>query len=405
MALRATARHPKDDAKVAERHVLAIEPDAFQARILEEKLVGRGGITFRLLTSTESAVATFSESVPDLILVSPLLSSQHEEQIVSRLFALGVDASHVQLLSIPRFAGAPATAGRKGPLGVLRRRSSASKTAGCDPDAFAEEIAEHLARTSPARQGWRDDQADDEDLDTPPFAPALDDPLRSVSAEHIENLLERLDAEVPVERSEPAVEYSEPSVEYSEPSELATATATAEIILFEPVPKFEPVPEQEIEMPTTTATRNDPGADTAIDSGASGMPRFLTPDDRIPLPLRALLHEAEGCLKMAFLTGAGACAARTLELLLAEQGIDDPDRSEQIQQLGKKHPAVAESFIGALSLVTNNASGTWEDARAKLAIALLKAIAHEIYVLGPERTERAAYVLDLLKKFKAAGRA
>ena len=97
-------------------------------------------------------------------------------------------------------------------------------------------------------------------------------------------------------------------------------------------------------------------------------------------------------------------AGRTLDLLLSEQGLGGSDRAEQIQQLGKKHPAVAESFLRGLSLVTNNPSGAWDEGRVTLAIAILKAIVHEIYVLGPERKERAAYVIELLERFKAAGR-
>jgi hypothetical protein len=34
----------------------------------------------------------------------------------------------------------------------------------------------------------------------------------------------------------------------------------------------------------------------------------------------------------------------------------------------------------------------------------LKAIAYEIYVLGPERKERAAYVIELLGRYKSAGK-
>jgi hypothetical protein len=58
-----------------------------------------------------------------------------------------------------------------------------------------------------------------------------------------------------------------------------------------------------------------------------------------------------------------------------------------------------------LSLVTTNPSGAWDEPRVRLAIAILKAIAYEIYVLGPERKERAAYVLELLERFKSAGKA
>ena len=140
-------------------------------------------------------------------------------------------------------------------------------------------------------------------------------------------------------------------------------------------------------MPTSTT--HEPGVGITRNSGDTRLPRFLTLDDQVPLPLRALLDEADGCLKMSFLTGAGACAERTLDLLLAEQGLGGADRAEQILQLGKKHPAVAESFMRGLSLVTNHPSGAWDEARATLAVAILKAIAYEIYVLGPERKERA----------------
>jgi hypothetical protein len=152
-------------------------------------------------------------------------------------------------------------------------------------------------------------------------------------------------------------------------------------------------------MPTAHEVHVD-----ARDSAASKFPRFLTLDEQIPMPLRALLDEADGCLKMSFLTGGGACAIRTLDLLLSEQGISDAERPEQIQQLGKKHPAVPESFLRVLSLVTNNPSGAWDEARVTLATVILKAISYEIYVLGPERKERAAYVIELLERFKAVGK-
>jgi hypothetical protein len=107
---------------------------------------------------------------------------------------------------------------------------------------------------------------------------------------------------------------------------------------------------------------------------------------------------------MSFFTGAGACTARTLDLLLAEQGVSGNERADQILALGKKHPAVAESFLRGLALVTNNPSGAWDEPRVRLAIVILKAIAYEIYVLGPERKERAAYVIELLERFKSASR-
>jgi hypothetical protein len=149
---------------------------------------------------------------------------------------------------------------------------------------------------------------------------------------------------------------------------------------------------------------HEPGVGTTRNTGEQRLPRFLTLDDQVPLQLRGLLDEADGCLKMSFLTGAGACAERALDMLLAEQGLAGTDRAEQILQLGKKHPAVAESFMRGLSLVTNHPGGAWDEPRATIAVAILKAIAYEIYVLGPERKERAAYVIELLGRYKAAGK-
>ena len=54
--------------------------------------------------------------------------------------------------------------------------------------------------------------------------------------------------------------------------------------------------------------------------------------------------------------------------------------------------------------MTNNPSGAWDEARVTLATVILKAISYEIYVLGPERKERAAYVIELLERFKSVGR-
>ena len=165
-----------------------------------------------------------------------------------------------------------------------------------------------------------------------------------------------------------------------------------------------PMPQFLSEMPWSCQPCKNTPSTPRVNQARGGSPRFLTLDEQVPLPLRVLLDEADGCLQMSFLTGAGACAGRTLDLLIAEQGLGGGDRADQIQQLGKKHPAIAESFLRGLSLVTNNPSGAWDEARVTLAIAILKAIAYEIYVLGPERKERASYVIELLERFKSVAK-
>ena len=347
--------------KAGDSYALAIEPDASQAAILERILVARIGGTLKVVGSTEEAFAALERRLPDLILVSPLLAPQDEEQIVARLAARGGDASHVQLLSIPRIRDVEQQPSeKKRRFGWQSQKDSSSVSEGCDPVAFANEVAEYLAQAATLRQASQPVEVPE------PAVPAAGGTTADLHIEHIEQLLQRFDAE---------------------PSPHIESDAS-------PISEREP-------MPTST---HEPGVATARNPGDTRLPRFLTLDDQVPLPLRALLDEADGCLKMSFLTGAGACAERTLDLLLSEQGLSGADRAEQILQLGKKHPAVAESFMRGLSLVTNHPSGAWDEARATLAVTILKAIAYEIYVLGPERKERAAYVIELLGRYKSAGK-
>jgi hypothetical protein len=400
MARRALIEEP--DHQNASALALAIEPDASQAQLLEQALVHHIGGTLRVVHSTEAAFTAFGESLPDVILISPLLAHSEEERIVAHLGTLGVDASHVRLLSIPRLGDGHAADGKRGWFGGHVKRPV---NGGCDPAAFADEVAEYLATASTLRQN--SSGAVD------PAVPIPTDTLAGLRIEHIEQLLERTQdvlaappspveepagsagqaapADQPVALAnhvppEPAGQTASPAL----PPPAGTTTEPAGIV-------SELATSERDDMPTTTV--HEPGVDIPADSR---LPRFLIPDERVPLPLRALLDEADGCLKMSFLTGAGACAVRTLDLLLAEQSLGGTDRSEQIQQLGKKHPSIAEAFLRGLSIVTNNPSGAWDEARVRLVIAILKAIAYEIYVLGPERKERAAYVIELLERFKAA---
>ena len=323
-----------------------------------------------VVRSIEAAFTAFVEDLPDVILMSPLLAPQHEEQIVAHLRAVGVDASHVQLLSIPRFGDGQTPAETKRRFGGLSLKKASNASGNCDPVVFANEVAAYLAQVSPLRQvpHTTSEPAAQKDEET--------DTLAGLRIEHIEQLLERLDTDS------------------SDPDAGSSPRGTGEAISHEAIPKRDDM---------TMSTAQEFHAETR-ESGTSRAPRFLTMDDQIPMPLRALLVEADGCLQMSFMTGGGACAGRTLDLLLSEQGIGEGDRGEQIQQLGKKHPAIAESFLKVLSVVTTNPSGAWDEARVTLAIVILKAISYEIYVLGPERKERATYVIELLERFKAAGK-
>jgi hypothetical protein len=347
--------------------VLAIEPDAEQARVLTKVLTGRINGKLSTVDTTEEALKALVDTIPDLVLVSPLLSPRTEEQLMAHLRALGVDAQHLQILSIPRFGEMDAgssSAGKKRSLKLQSFGKQGDAGPVCDPVAFANEVSAYLDRASEARH-------------TDPDVRAAE-PSAGVRMEHLEQLLERM-------RSDSS---ESPSDDRSLPQEAAA-----------PAP-VEAIPGPDV-MPIQTA--HEPLA-SALHDAAGRLPRFLTLDEQISPTLRTLLDEADGCLKMSFFTGGGACAGRALDLLMSEQGISGSDRAHSIQEIGKKHPAVADSFLRVLSLAMADPGGTWDAARLTLAVVIMKAIAYEIYVLGPERTERATYVIGLLERFNSVGK-
>jgi len=342
--------------------VLAIEPDAEQARVLEKVVGKRIAAKLVIVGSTEAALKALVDTIPALVLMSPLLSPRTEEQLMAHLRALGVDAVELQILSIPRFGEVEAGSGGKKRSLKLQSFTKQGEPAApvCDPLAFATEVAAYLEGTPPAGQTAPEESAAEAS--------------GGVRMEHIEQLLERMR------------EDSIPSEERSSPPPAAVAEPAEAI----------PGPDA---MPTMQTAHEPLGS--ALQDAASRQPRFLTLDDQISPTLRTLLTEADGCLTMSFFTGGGACAGRALDLLLAEQGITGADRAHSIQEIGKKHPAVADSFLRVLSLALADSGGNWDAARLTLAVVILKAIAYEIYVLGPERTERATYVIGLLERFNS----
>lgn len=124
--------------------IVAIETDARQAAIVSRVVRDQVGARLVVVSSNEQALAAIAREVPDLVLLSALLSPRDEEEIVAYLRTLD-GASHLQTLTIPRLADGPAE--EHGRLAWLRRRRrGAEAPAGCDPARFGEEVAEYLAR-------------------------------------------------------------------------------------------------------------------------------------------------------------------------------------------------------------------------------------------------------------------
>lgn len=135
---------------------------------------------------------------------------------------------------------------------------------------------------------------------------------------------------------------------------------------------------------------------------------FFTIDNRIPGALRELLSEADGCLKMNFLTGASACVRKAIyEFALREEAIGD-DYKSRIKSLKEKFTDIDPKSFDLLSNIQDMTSekvheqswDKWSSAHLKLFIEVLKTILHEIYVLPKERESRGNKIQQLIGKIK-----
>src|SRR5207342_360021 len=141
--------------------ILAIEPDRRQVAHLISIVRHVQGAELILADTTERALESIGNSVPDLILVPALLSPSDDAALAAALRVIAT-AAHVQMLTIPTFA-TPKPQPKKGVLSAFRRRPANDVPLdGCDPTVFAEEIASYIERANQERaaaQLYEDEQA------------------------------------------------------------------------------------------------------------------------------------------------------------------------------------------------------------------------------------------------------
>jgi hypothetical protein len=157
--------------------VLAIEPDLRQAaivkRIVREKVLA----DVTVVDSRDAALEAMRKTVPDVLLLSALLSPRDEDELIAHLRTLQ-HAEHLQTHTIPQLSS---TIGQgdddkpaRGLLSAFRRRKgSASVPSGCDPDLFAEEIRTYLQRASEKKRELRDNPARETAMPATPSAGAV----------------------------------------------------------------------------------------------------------------------------------------------------------------------------------------------------------------------------------------
>src|SRR5262245_2943653 len=113
--------------------VLAIEPDTRQAaivkRIVREKVVADATVA----DSRDAAVAAMRSTIPDVLLLSALLSPRDEDELIAHLRTLP-DAQHLQTHTIPQLSSSFGDEDDKprGLLSAFRRKKTPDRvTGGC----------------------------------------------------------------------------------------------------------------------------------------------------------------------------------------------------------------------------------------------------------------------------------
>jgi CheY-like chemotaxis protein len=131
--------------------ILALEPDVRQANILKRMIRDRVHAELLVVDSRDAAVAAVNAKVPDVILLTALLSPRDEAEIIAHLRTVE-GAEHVQTHTIPQLASSAedgdAPVAHSGLLGKLRRKKVAEPIPGCDPSAFADEVSAFIARAA-----------------------------------------------------------------------------------------------------------------------------------------------------------------------------------------------------------------------------------------------------------------
>jgi hypothetical protein len=133
--------------------VLAIEPDLRQAaivkRIVREKVLA----DVTVVDSRETAIEAIRHTMPDVLLISALLSPRDEAELIAHLRTLD-NAAHLQTHTIPQLASALGVGEERASGGLLsafrrkKKKEPEGSLSGCDPDMFAEEIRSYLQRAA-----------------------------------------------------------------------------------------------------------------------------------------------------------------------------------------------------------------------------------------------------------------
>ncbi len=135
---------------------------------------------------------------------------------------------------------------------------------------------------------------------------------------------------------------------------------------------------------------------------------FFVIDTRIPKIIRELITEAEGSIKMNYLTGASACCRKAIYELTVIEEAEGANYEERIKFLKKKFQGVDPELFDILCHIKDMTSDKvheqswdkWDSKHLKLFLETLKTILHEVYVVPDEIKSRSSKVRGLLEEIK-----
>ena len=144
---------------MAQPLVLAIEPDLRQAAIVKRIVKEKAFADVAVVDSRDAAIEAIRIAVPDVLLLSALLSPRDEDELMSHLRTLE-NAGHIQTHTIPQLASALGPGEGRASRGLFssfrRKKEPESPASGCDPDLFAEEIRVFLQQAADKKREMHD---------------------------------------------------------------------------------------------------------------------------------------------------------------------------------------------------------------------------------------------------------
>ena len=138
---------------------------------------------------------------------------------------------------------------------------------------------------------------------------------------------------------------------------------------------------------------------------------FFVIDNRIPRVIRELITEAEGCVRMNYLTGASACARKAIyELTVKEEAAGD-HYEDKIKSLKEKYPGIDPNLFDILAAIQGMTSDNvheqswpkWDSAHLTLIIETLKDVLREVYVLPRIKEGKSQRIQQLQQAVKTKG--